>query len=119
MESALFFMEQARLDAEYNNNLSLSSVCSVDQSVADIHKMKIQNVMEIRKTLGEENKLITAFGDMSVCSGATIPNCMLSPEQEAYIFQFVEEQHSKGKACTNLMLQHKLFAKYNVEISPS
>eukprot|EP00957_Ditylum_brightwellii_P022442 1693469-Ditylum_brightwellii.AAC.1 len=60
--------------------------------------MKIQNVMEIRKTLEEENKMITAFGDVSVCGGATTPNRTLSPEQETYIFQFIEEQHSKGKA---------------------
>eukprot|EP00957_Ditylum_brightwellii_P052361 3971498-Ditylum_brightwellii.AAC.1 len=65
--------------------------------------MKIQNVMEIRKTLEEENRLITAFGDMSVRGGATTPN----------------QQHSKGRACTNSMLQHELFVKYDVEISPS
>jgi len=122
MQTALHLMQEARHDAEEDDQPGYLNLNTVDNTTASIHGMKYQHVKDIRKTLAEENELIIACGDVKkrgAGSEACPSQLALNYEKQQQLVEYVDDQHLLGMTVTNKKLRHEIFTRFDVEISRS
>jgi hypothetical protein len=122
MQTALYYMDAAREQAEETDDISALSVSLVDFSVAKHHGMKMDHVRECRKTLLMENVMVSATSSTAnrgAGSDEYAKTMVLEHEQRKFILQFVDEQHAEGMTVTNRKLRKAIHVKLDVEITRS
>ena len=117
-QTALSLMRHALAQAIATDDSRVLFISIIDKEVGRIHKMKVDHVRMIRKSLCEEEAIIVAFGDgvRGGAAGNYNHKRVLNAEQQGYIFNYIEQEHAAGATVTNGKLRHEIFCLFDIDI---